>query len=594
MGFRRIYRATSPYPQEAVRDLDQAQTADVMYAAHIHYALRKLVRFDHTDWRWSTVAFGPTISPPGGISGSATTPNTTGYVATQYKYVVTAVSDTPPLQESRQSTVLTITNDLTLAGNYNTINVPLPAGSVTRHIIYKEQGGVYGYIGATEGTTFKDQQLQPILSETPPKGDNPWAAEGDYPAAVAFHQQRLMGAATANIINGVWGSRSADPENMDRSRPARADDALAFSILAERANGVTHLVSLDELLVLTTDGIFAVGGNADNVITPADTLPKRQSGRGARRVKPIVVEDVAFFVPARAMGLRAIGFTFETEGYKSNNVAIFAPHLFKDLTVSKLAYQAEPFSCIWGLRSDGTLLCFTWEAEQQVWGWSVIETEGTVEDIEVIPEAGFDRLYALIRRSIDGAERLFIERMALPHTQIERAVHLDCSITQSFEEPTGEITGLWHLEGQEVWASWDGYTASDLLVEEGKVTLPEGAEATVVTIGLQYGGEIITLPPALQTRGGSAHVNRQQIKDLVIRTIDTRGIEIGVVGAEYLEQVEPSDGEDVSELMDVSAVDYRVTAPGDWKDTSGVVIQQNVPLPAHVVGIFAGMLAASE
>jgi hypothetical protein len=594
MGARRLYKTTSPYSHTVVKDLDTTQTADVLYAAHLDYAVRKLIRYGHTDWRWETVEFGPTIDPPSGLGGGASSPNMTGYVATDYKYVVTAVKDTPPVQESRQSAMLTITNDLTLSGNYNFLVLPAPSGDVARHIIYKEQGGVYGYIGATEGTTFVDKQLQPILSETPPQGDNPWTTTNQYPGALTFHQQRLIGGATREIINGIWGSRSADPENMDRARPARADDAFALALVAEKVNAVTHLISLDELMVFTTDGIFAIGGNADGVLTPADALPKRQSGRGARKVKPVVVEDIAFFIPSRATGLRAMGFTFEIEGYKSNNVSVFAPHLFEGYSISRIVYQEAPHSCVWLLRSDFKLLCFTWEAEQEVWGFSVIETDGQIEDIEVIPEGGYDRLYALIRRTINGTSRLFIERLALPHEEIEEACHLDCSITQVFTTPQSVITGLWHLEGATVWATFDGYAARDLVVTNGQIELPNSATGSIVTVGLQYSGEVITLPPILMLQSGTAHVNQQQIADVVVRTIDTRGIEIGVVGGDFLEQVEPQSGDDATELLNVAAKDYRVPAPGDWKTTSGVVIQQNVPLPAHIAGIFTDVRVGSE
>jgi hypothetical protein len=274
-------------------------------------------------------------------------------------------------------------------------------------------------------------------------------------------------------------------------------------------------------------------------------------------------------------------------------VAIFAPHLFKEFTLTKIVYQEEPFSCVWGLRSDGVLLCFTWEAEQQVWGWSRIETAGTVEDIEVIPEQGYDRLYALIRRTIGSTERLFHERLSLPHIDIEEANHIDCSITQLFDPPRNVIPGLWHLEGHTVSVSYDGYIAHDLTVSDGEITLPNGIEATMVSVGLRYSGTLETLPAALTSGGQSNHVNTQQIKDVVVRCIDTRGIQIGASGAP-LEQVEPKDGEAVNELMDVEAVDYHVTPAGDWKPTSSIIIKQEEPLPAHIVAIFAGMLGANE
>lgn len=592
MGVRRLYKVTSPYVHTAVKELDYSQTADVQYLVHRGYDPFKLERSSHTDWDFTQVTFGPLIAAPTGISGAATTPNTTGYVAQDYKYVVTSIKDTAPVQESHASAIVTVTNDLTLSGNYNTITVPAPSGSIARHVIYKEQGGAYGYVGATEGTTFRDQQIQPLLSETPPVGEAPFAGTGNKPGTVGFHQQRLCFGGTTNVINGLWMSRSADPENMDSSRPARADDALSFALLAEKVNGVSGLVSLDELLVFTTDSIFSIQGNSSGVITPSDINPKRTSGRGSRGIKPLIVDNVVFFVASRANAIRTLGFSFDVQGYKSDNVAIFSPHLFKGFGILKMVYQEEPFSCVYVLRSDFTLLAFTWESEQQVWGWSKIETDGTIEDIEVIPESGVDRLYALIRRTINGTSRLFHERMSLPHINITQAVHLDCAITQTYSPARSRLTGAWHLEGATVSMIYDGYVAHGLTVVNGGVDVPNGGTASTITVGLRYSGRVETLPAALTEGLTSSHVNRQQIGDVVVRAIDTRGIEIGTSGAP-LEQVEPKDGDAVNDLRDVETVDYRVTPPGDWKDTSTIVIEQNEPLPAHVVAIFARELVSS-
>ena len=592
MGIHRIYQTVSPYPETAVLDIDNAQTADVQYFTNLDYPVQKLIRFGHTDWRWSTVTFGPTIDPPTGSSVAATSPNTTGFVATTYQYKITAVKDSFPVQESRESAIISVDNDLTLSGNYNTITVPAPSGDVTRHVIYKEQAGVFGFIGATDGTTFRDNDLQPILSETPPTGEDPFDGAGSYPAACTFGQQRLWFAATRDVINAIFASRSADFENMDRSRPARADDSLSFALVGEKVNAITHIVWLQDLQAFSSDGIWSISGSGDNnVITPSEINPKRNIGRGARRVKPLPVDSVVFFVPSKGFLVRAMGFSFEIEGYKSNNIAIFSPHLFANHQLVKLVYQEEPFSIVWGVRDDGILLAFTWEEDQQVWGWTPVETAGFVLDAEVISEGGFDRLYILVQRTIAGVERVFVERLAMPHgDDITTACHLDCAVTQVLDPPSSVISGLHHLEGETVTATYDGYVEDGLVVENGEVTLPN--EATIVTVGLKYSGKIETLPAALSTQQGSVHVNAQQVSDVIVRTIDTRGIEIGVSGASFLEQVEPKDGDAVAELMDVSAIDYKVTPPGDWKDTSTIIIEQNQPLPAHVVAIFFGEIVS--
>lgn len=595
MGIRRLHKVPAPYNAVSVPDIDYAQTADVVYLAHLDYPLTKLTRSGHTSWAFTEVTFGPTISPPVGASATAVSPNMTGYVATAYTYVVTAISDGSPSQESRASAVISATNDLSLSGNYNEITLPARPAGVDRWIIYKGQGGAYGYIGGTDGSSFQDRNIQPILSDTPPVGDNPFDAVNRYPSTVAFHQQRLFAGRTREVPNGVWGSQSTEPENMDRARPAKADDALSFALVGKKVNAVNQLVSMDDLLVLSGDAIWAVTGAEGNVITASGGIdPKKQAGRGASRLEPLEIDTVVFFQPAKGSSVRTLGFSFEIDGYASNNVAIFSPHLFEDYRIVSWAFLEEPNACILAVRNDGTMLCFTWEQEQQVWGWTPWETNGFVEEVAAITENGFDRAYIRVRRTINGVVRRFYERLALPHgTDLATACHLDCSITQVYDPPRNVIDQLWHLEGETVSAHYDGYAVHGLVVTEGKISLPNGYAATLVTVGLRYEGEIETLPPILNSQNGSMHLNRQQIDSIVVRTIDTKGIEIGASGAD-LEQVEERDGTEVADLPDIAARDYPITPPGDWKDTSTIRVVQREPFPAHIVGIFYGMKVGSK
>ncbi len=159
MGISKVYRAFAPYPHEAVLQLDYVQTADAVYTMHLDYPVYRSTRSSHTGWVFSSVNFGPTVLAPAPPTGAATNPNQTGYNQVTYRYRITAVGSNG--QESRASDPhLALDNDLTLAGNFNTINLPNPRPTgVDAHVVYKEQGGVYGYIGSSNGATFVDGTL---------------------------------------------------------------------------------------------------------------------------------------------------------------------------------------------------------------------------------------------------------------------------------------------------------------------------------------------------------------------------------------------------------------------------------------------------
>lgn len=598
MGVRRLFKAVSPYPHEAVLRLGHTQLVDVTYLAHWDYPVYKVIRYDHDDWRFSVIAFGPTISPPGSISAAASMPNSTGANPVTHEYVATKLGNGNPKQESRASSSASCSNDLTLAGNYNTVTLPALPSDADYWIVYKKLGGAYGYVGHTKTTSFRDgpPPIQPILSDTPPEGDNPFNAVGNYPSVIGLHQQRLFFGRTRTVINGVWFTRTADYENMDKARPViKADDAGAFALATAEVNEIKHLVSMDDLINLTGDNVFAVAGAGDsNVIAPGSINPKRQNGRGASLLEPLVVDNVLFYEPAQGSTYRSLGYTFDIDGYKSDDVSIFSGHLFDGYTLTSRAFVEEPYSAIFVTRNDGICLCFTWQFEQDVWGWTRVETEGFVEQVCSISEDGYTRLYALIRRTINGVERRFIERMALPERgDIAAACHLDCSVTQVYDPPQTYIDQLWHLEGETVSIVFDGNVSHGHVVTNGRVDIPQSGgdpvTGSIISAGLRYTGEIETLPAALMTQQGSVQTNRQQVDEIVVRCKDTRLIHIGASGSTEFDQMEPVDGEDLGEMIGEGVVDYKVTAAGDWKDTSSVIVRQEEPLPAYVIGVFASM-----
>ena len=584
MGASRIYSLFSPYSHLDLPDIAYEQTDTDMYTATLDKPVQKLVRNDHTDWVWSAVTFGPvTVAPSGGAATPSGSPSDPGYVATTYNYKLTTVSgDTG--QESRPSAMFSCVNDLTVDGHYNTISwTPQAADDIVT--VYKESNGVYGYIGATEGASLEDRNIIPNLSQTPPKGTNPFDGVGNYPSTLAFHEQRLYAGRTRNRPNGIWASQSFDPENFDVSRPARADDALSFALLGRRVNTVNQLVSSVALLALTTDSIYSVTGNSGNAIAPDGNInPKKQSSRGANRLRAIDLDDVVVYSPNRGVGVRALGYTFEIDGFQSSDLSIFSSHLFKGDYVVSWAYQEHPNSVVWMVTSLGYLLAFTWEREQEVWGFSRCETDGYFERVAVVTEAGADRVYFVVRRTINGVERRFFEVMSLPHTDdITLACPLDCAAFRAYDPPSATIKGLHHLEGQAVRAYADGFEVRDLVVENGRVTLP--FEASAVFVGLPFVCELETLPPAFNTNSGSLRTHRQTFASATLRTLDTRGLQGRNGEATDFDEFQSDEGIGELPTPNTGEREYDLPMAAKWGTGATFVIRQEASMPAHILSV---------
>jgi len=525
MSVARIYRVGSPFNGGELSEVDFEQSADTMYLAHLNHAPTKLVRAGHTDWTFSSIDFTPALAPPASLSVTASTPNTTEIFYQPAHYVVTAIDDVSG-NESRASYAAWASNDLTLKRNCNTLGWTAAPGA-TRYRVYKaDNTQEFGYIGTTTSLSFVDDNIGPDYSDGPPVLSNPFAAAGDWPSTVTFFEQRLLWGRTNNHPNAIWGSRSGSFENMDISRPLKASDSLSFALISGRVNAVNQLVSTTSLLALTSDSIFKIEGGQNGYLTATDFVSRRQNGRGSSRLSPLVIDSVVFYQTSVGNGVRTLGYEFSSDSINSNDVTIFSPHLFRGFTITSWAYAQEPRSLIWAVRNDGKLLCFTWEQEQQVWGWTVCETDGLVESVCVISEGGEDRLYMTVRRN----GKLLIERMATARWDaVEDCCFLDSAVSYHFDTPQTLLTNLQHLEGRTVSALADGGVVTGLVVANGRVTLPE--PAAKVTIGLPYSATVETLPLAYQGQAGWTVAKPQTQARAVVRLIDSRGVKAGPTDA---------------------------------------------------------------
>lgn len=596
MGVSRIYIAGAPYNGGELASLDYEQTADTMYFAHIDHAPQKLVRSAHTAWTFSGIDFGPAVAAPTGCSVSATNPNQdvendgNSYFPQPAAYVVTAVVDESG-QESRASNEASASNDLTLKRNYNTVTWTAVAGA-DRYNIYKaENEQFFGYIGTTEGVTFRDDNIGPALDRAPPMGYNPFAAAGDYPSTVTLFEQRSMWGRTGNAPNAVWGSRSGQLENMDRSRPLRADDSLSFAIIAGQVNSVNNLVATTSLLALTSNAIFNVDGDGSGGTLTADSPPavRRQIGRGVTRLNPIVVDSVVFYTPQPGRAVRTINYSFELDGLRSNDVSIFSPHFFAGFEIIDWCYAREPRSLIWAVRSDGKLLCFTWEQEQNVWGWTLCETDGLVKSVCCIQENSEDRVYLIVERTVDGAPRRFVERMVSHEwDNLTDTCFMDCAVSGVFDPPQSSFSGLWHLEGREdVVGLVDGHVVEGLTVTGGVLDLPDSmAPGGVVSFGIPYAVEVETMPIKFSGEGiGSNEGRRQQPGDVVLRLFETSTIEAGTeVGRLFPVKQRASEAYG-SPTSIFSGVTEPLTMEGRAGTDVSVFIRQTKPLPFTLLGV---------
>lgn len=575
------YELVTPYTATQAQEINFVQSADVMYIVHEDHPPKELARYDHDDWEITTMAFTPSLLAPASVSATATD---TGAPTITYRYVVT--SEDEKGNESLASGVVTRTCKDMNTGTDSITLTWTAATDAESYNIYKEENesGVYGWIGRSDALKFKDQNIIPDNFNTPILTvKNPFDSVGNYPSAVSFYEERLVFASTTNNPQTIYMSHTGRYNYFSVSKPARDDEAVTFTPVSRKVSTINHLVDLNDLILLTKDQEWRVhGGNAGDPITPSSINPKRQTGWGSTRATPLLIGEVILYIQKGGRKVRALGYSLESDGYKGNDLTIRVPHFFEDgTTIVDMAYSQEPDSIVWAVLSNGDMAAFTYIQEQNVWAWHYHETDGLVENIAVITEDGYDVPYIVVKRTIDGSDVRYIEKIDnRTFVDIEDAFFVDCGLTYS-GAPISTVSGLDHLEGKTVDVLADGNVQNQKVVSSGGITLDR--PASKLSIGLPYTSYIETLRLALNSPAGAQN-KKKVVEDLTIRVKNTRGIKIGS-DLDSAQEIKPNYFEPDAPLPMITGDLEGETYDSGWETSGQITISQEYPLPMTVVSI---------
>jgi hypothetical protein len=423
----RIYQISTPYAAADLPLLKFVQSADTMTITVPSAQPRTLRRSAHNSWQLVVLNFVPDIAQP---SAPTVTPNTTG--TTTYRYKVVAVSTSG--EQSDPSPATTITNGNATANN--TVTWTSVSGAASYNV-YKEGSGLYGFIGRATGLSFLDNNIKPDETDTPIILSQPFITANNYPGCVAYHEDRIVYGRTNAELQTLWFSQPAAYGNFSSSIPTKDDDAIKIALLSRQVNEIRHIVSVGDLLVLTSGGEWVVkAGQQSDVITPASISAKAQSARGSSHIAPIVVGTMVLYIQERGQIVRDLGYQFEVDNYTGNDLTLLSRHLFEGRTIREWGYAQAPYSLIWCVMEDGALLSLTYLREHEVWAWCRHDTAGEFRSVTVISEGGEDVAYFCVRRTINGQSRVFVERMASRLVlDVQDSFFVDCGL--SLDNPVG-------------------------------------------------------------------------------------------------------------------------------------------------------------
>jgi hypothetical protein len=426
---------------------------------------------------------------------------------------------------------------------------------------------------------FKDDNIAPDMGQTPPKRDvDELALADDYPRAVCYFEQRRCFAGSNNDPQTIWMTKSGTENDLSYSFPSKDDDRIKVQASSRERNTIKHLVSMQNLIALTNAAEWRLTSINSDAITPSSVSIRPQSFIGANSVTPQLVNNNLVFCAARGGHVRELGYNFNAQSFVTGDLSLRATHLFDSYELVDMCHSKSPLPILWFVSTSGKLLGLTYVPEEQLTAWHQHETDGVFESCVSIPEGEEDRLYVVVKRNVDGADRRYIERLSTIEVpdDIVDAVYLDSSVTQSNVVPFTVVEGLAHLNGETVSVFADGKVQPSKVVSGGQITLSQ--QANTAHVGLPYVSDLQTLPVTLQVDGFGQGRN-YNVNKTWLRVHQTAGVKVGPDESRLVAANPYSTTPELAE----STIEVMVSP--SWQNDGQVYIRQSEPLPMTVVGL---------
>ncbi len=587
----------TPYGEDDLAELRFAQSADVLYIAHPDYSTYKLSRRGHTTWSLTEVAWqdGPYLDQ--NQTGTTLTPSAgSGKGVTVTASATTGINGGDGFKSSDIGRLVRIKNDTKWAWG---VIVEI---TDTTHVKVDHRGSTN-----FPTTAITDWNL------------GAWSGTTGYPATVGFFEQRLAAARTFSQPQTFWMSQSADLENMqpdDGSDVVEDDDALNYTFSADQVNAIQWISSGRQFVMGTSGGAWVAESDGP-VVTPTDIQVRRHTTVGSANKTPVRVDDVVLFLQRAQRKINEFAYVYEADGYRAPDLTILVDHIARG-RISEMAYQPEPHSVVWTVRTDGTLLSMTYRRDQKVIGWARHQIGGTfsggpslVESVATIPgddgpgqpqdSTDRDELWITVKRTINGETKRYVEVFEkdfegpILHDYSDEAAweaailaaqrdayYADSLLTYVGSETT-TISNLDHLEGETVKILADGAVHPDRAVSSGQVVLDY--PASKVQVGLSYAHRFQSLKMIAGAAAGTALGKVKRIHGVTLLLLDAATTRIGPSFDRLKDIAFRTVGDAMDTAVPLFGGEYHLEFDGDYGRDVRICIEGDAPAPFTLIAL---------
>ncbi|HWU19382.1 MAG TPA: hypothetical protein VN155_17000 [Devosia sp.] len=423
-----------------------------------------------------------------------------------------------------------------------------------------------------------------------------FSEQSGWPALVELYDERLNFGSTDTQPVTVWGSKQGAFGEFGAGATVLPTDGYSLTFLTSSMNELVWLAADEDLVVGSAKQLRSLAPADTTQAFSATNLTQRKGpSSGADQIQPLSIGGTLLYVAAGAKKIRELVLGDQNR-YVAPEASIIGEHTLES-GIKWWVFSENPEPTIYAGTESGDIVSILYDREQRAIGFGVFDIGGIAEAGTIIPSQvpGFDDLYLVVRRTINGATRRYIEVLEHPFQYDSNVTivdgrptavdgfFVDCGLTYA-GSPATVISGLGHLEGETLSGLLDGSVVEGLVVSGGAVTLPY--PASVAHLGLPYESYLRTHRYSGPGQDGYLFGRQVNATSVFVDLLSTGALEVGAFDETDMRtfEVNPhySDAFTGNPVQLVSGI-VPCDIEGSWlTGAARVVLRTSAPLPAII------------
>ena len=464
------------------------------------------------------------------------------------------------LQHGYSGGEVVVIEDAAAVGGINTGNLNgtrTVAGIIDENTWYFTAGGAAS--SAEDGGGYVKLQTH---APTADWSEQSFSAVRGYPAAVAFHENRLCYAGTLAQPDAIWMSQIGSFFNFDVG-DAEDTDSIALVAATGTVNEVRYMISNRDLQIFGASGELYIPTYLNQAITPTNAQIRLQTPYGCEFTQPVSVDGATLFVQNGGTVVREYLYTDGEDAYTATAVSTIASHLIVSPRCMTVAHGGfgTPESYALMSNGNGDVAAFNSNRAERRASWTRFTTAGSFCSICAIHGRIFTNVWGE-----DGSMHL---------CEFDGQIGLDRYVT-GVANGSGEVTVSSAFENGDTVSivSEDGLSYLGSQTVSGGVVTIAGGSGNTYHVGIPFTAEVVTNPIDATMGGGPATGSIRGVGSAVLDLVNTASVKV--------------NGYSKSITAPISGKhEFRVLG---YNRDPQVTVQQGEPLPMQVNGLIAELI----